>query len=98
MLFYIVRYRVHIHITYQPRQRSRRRTAETPRPDPQASTSGKPADAGRQRQAAELVSALVNLGARKPEARAAVEQAMSAGPASFDQLLRRAIAATQVPA
>lgn len=94
MLFYVIRFRVHIHITYTPaahktpRRPAAARTETAARPQP-AAMADSAADTIK-----DLTSAIANLGVSKKVARAAAVRA--AAPASgqvrtFDEMLRRAI-------
>src|ERR1035441_4632631 len=95
MLFYIVRYRVHLHV------RSRRHSRRAQRSRSIASGVGQvaPVDSGEAAGVArDLESALVNLGATKKEARERTAYAIAAGPApDFDTLILRAMQANGEP-
>ena len=94
MLFYIVRYRIHLHVEYTP-IRSRRHSRRAQASRSLASEVGQvaPVDSGEAAGVArDLESALVNLGATKKEARERTAYAIAAGPApDFDTLILRAM-------
>jgi hypothetical protein len=102
MLFYVMRYRIHLHIEYQPR-RNRRTTIHGTRrhrfgscpsiqePEGAAVDSGEAA-AAKLKVFQDLQSALVNLGASKAEARERATVAIAQAPdADFDALILRAM-------
>ena len=104
MLFYIVRYRIHLHVEYKPRKRARRhdggmgdcKLKRFEVPDAYASASGQvaPVDSGEAAGVArDLESALVNLGASSKEARERASAAIAQGPGDFDALILRAMQA-----
>lgn len=114
VLFFVLKYRVHIHVTYAPRI-DRRAVRDLRWPRPAVSSHGDHQDTmarvarmgkkpvaespiGRSAPLAiataahsDIVSALVNLGCSKSEAREAAKRAVEQGPAEFESLLRRAI-------
>lgn len=94
VLYFVLRYRVHVNITYQATNRQ----ASVRRPVPvdnilrkRAGYSSVPVVASGNGIYRDLQSALVGLGCSKPAAKIAADKAVSAGPADFDVLLRRAI-------
>lgn len=97
ILFYVIRYRVHVHVTYTAPAGRRPRHHRSPKPasgsaiartvEPTRSTAAKSSEASSL-----ISSALVNLGAKPRDARAAAERAIQANPAApFETLLRKAI-------
>ena len=97
MLFYIVRYRIHLHVEYTPlrSRRHARRRFQAP-----AMETGRvaPVDSGEASGVArDLESALVNLGASKEEARQRTACAIAQGPGDFDALILRAMQAGGEP-
>ena len=90
MLFFILRYRIHVHIEYTPRH-SRRRGSSS------AGISRPPRVAGKlpgeecTPVTRDLISALVNLGAKKKEAQERAAAAIAEGPGDFDALILRAM-------
>lgn len=84
MLFYMVRYRVHVHIEYTPRP------AHAGRPRRPARRPAPIASGPAPELIEDLTSALVNLGAKPARARAIAEREARAG-GSFEECLRRAV-------
>ena len=82
MLFYIIRYRIHVHVEYTPRHRRAR-----------AKAADKNLGGGLSTVARDLESALVNLGASRKEAQERTAAALAQGPADFDTLCFRAMQA-----
>ena len=74
----VIRYRVHVHVEIAGGARRKRK--------PRATGIRAVGDPNR-----DLVSALVNLGCSKVQAKAAVARAVSQGPGEFEELLRRSI-------
>ena len=100
ILFFVLRYRVHLHLEYAPRTRKNRRMrAQTAtvvsrsgkNPPQEARQQTEPSWTAPTQMVTDLESALVNLGASKPEARKRATAAMAQGPAGFDALLFRAM-------
>lgn len=103
ILFFILKYRVHVHVTYTPTSsrvtaRKGRRAEEATGTDartrhgpalPQAMT--RPAKDPGSIVWGDITSALVNLGAPKAKAQAAAQKAVRQFPDSFDDQLRAAI-------
>ena len=87
ILYFVLRYRVHLHIEYTPCghkcKRHRRRQTFPSASDAVPSTLFE-----LQR---DLESALKNLGANKEEARQRAAQALAQGPGDFDALILRAM-------
>jgi hypothetical protein len=98
MLFYIVRYRIHLHVEYSPlrsRRHARRARFQGPATEPGRVA---PVDSGEASGVArDLESALVNLGASKEEARQRTACAIAQGPGDFDALILRAMQAGGEP-
>ena len=93
ILFFILRYHVHLHIEYQPRQRSRRNPRRvTPVPAPIVEST--PVSA---KIRADLESALRNMGCTEKEAKERAGQAIADGPGDFDALILRAMRASTSP-
>ena len=101
ILFFVLRYRVHLHLEYAPRTRKNRRMLcadshrgkpirEEPTPE-EARQQTEPSWTAPAQMVTDLESALVNLGASKPEARKRATAAMAQGPAGVDALLFRAM-------
>jgi hypothetical protein len=91
MLFYVVKYRIHIHVTYQRPAASTRRRPPEPPPAAQA-----PRPAGTTTiTAVDLAATLVGLGMSKTEAKRAAARAIRRGAATDDQLIRIAIQEAQ---
>ena len=83
----VVRYRVHVIVVVQPRPaKAALRVASRP-----SERRRKDSDFRTCEQAPEIATALVNLGCKPKEARAAVERACASGATDFDTLLRIAI-------
>lgn len=77
ILFYIVKYRIHIYATYELRERTPKKQKPVPREIPDTE---------------ELVQTLVNLGAKPKIAQGAAIRAIENSPnQDFDQVLRLAI-------
>lgn len=113
VLFFVLKYRVHIHVNIETSGKRRgsphHRAKPGNAPAGQAAIHALPgsdsgsADGPRKRQSqpdsiagsrpptADIISALVNLGCSKSEARAAAKRAVEQGPGAFEDLLRRAI-------
>ena len=88
ILYFVLRYRVHLHIEYTPcghkcKRHRRRQTF------PSASER-RPVNPFWELQR-DLESALKNLGANKEEARQRAAQALAQGPGDFDALILRAM-------
>jgi hypothetical protein len=93
MLFYVIRYRIHVTVSYTL-HRSRRA------PRSIASRAGQvaPVDSGEDADVTrDLESALINLGASGKEARERASAAIAQGPGDFDALLLRAMQAGGEP-
>ena len=91
MLFYIVRYRIHLHVEYKPRHR---RASKASRSIASGVGQVAPVDSGEAAGVArDLESALVNLGASSKEARERAAAAIAQGPGDFDALILRAMQA-----
>ena len=104
MLFFILRYRVHLHLEYTPRSSKRRhhrihpervtirgtKPASVP-PAENLSAIEQLAARGIKR---DLESALENLGAGTEEAKARAAAAIAQGPGDFDALILRAMQST----
>jgi len=97
MLFYVIRYRIHVHIEY-----TEARSSGSHRRNRRASTSSSPvltaSGTGIKGQEAvspallkDLESALRNLGCSATEAKSRTAYAAQEGPADFDSLLFRAM-------
>jgi hypothetical protein len=95
MLFYIVRYRIHLHVEYTPiRSRRHSRRAQASRSIASGVGRVAPVDSGEAAGVAQdLQSALVNLGASSKEARERASAAIAQGPGDFDALILRAMQA-----
>ena len=85
--------RVHVHLTVEltgspkrPRSKPAGVRGSGPQSVPEVQTASAE-DCSKQ----DCISALVNLGCDRKQARSAVERACSKGPAEFDELLKRAI-------
>lgn len=94
MLFYIVRYRIHLHVEYTPLKHKRGRKhsrSTTPPSEPGRVAAENPG--GGSAVARDLESALVNLGASRKEAQERTAAALAQGPADFDTLCFRAMQA-----
>ena len=91
MLFYIIRYRIHVHVEYTPRHRRARAKVRLDWSERRA--ADKNLGGGLSTVARDLESALMNLGASKKEARERTAVAMAQGPADFDTLIFRAMQA-----
>ena len=94
MLFYVIRYRIHVTTSYTPRVRSRRVSRSV------ASGVGRvaPVDSGEDAGVTrDLESALINLGASGKEARERAAAAIAQGPGDFDALILRAMQAGGEP-
>ena len=91
MLFYVIKYRIHLHVEYAKRSGRGGRKA---RQEQSARRSGQQgvasADSPLEK---DLISALENLGASKEEARARAAEAVAQGPGDFDALILRAMQA-----
>jgi hypothetical protein len=89
ILYFVLKYRIHLHVEYSPRKahRAHRRGVAPSTP------SEAPASPVSVQMLADLESALVNLGASKPEARTRAAAAIAQGPGDFDALILRAMQA-----
>ena len=95
MLFYIVRYRIHVRVEYTP-LKGNRRGRKNSRSNPPMETSRVAAgESGEVAPAVarDLESALINLGASKKEAQERTAAAIAQGAADFDTLCFRAMQA-----
>jgi hypothetical protein len=93
MLFYVIRYRIHVTVSYTPR-RSRRVSRSIASGVGQVAPVDSGEDAGVTR---DLESALINLGASGKEARERASAAIAQGPGDFDALILRAMQAGGEP-
>jgi hypothetical protein len=92
ILFFVLRYRVHLHVEYTPRKRSGRNPHR--RPSPRLVVPGKGTDETVSPQVLrDLESALKNLGASPKEAKERVSAAIEQGVGDVDLLLLRALQA-----
>jgi hypothetical protein len=100
MLFYVVRYRIHLHVEYTPiRSRRHARRAQASRSPASRVGQVTPFVSGEADGVArDLESALVNLGASSKEARERASAAIAQGPGDFDTLILRAMQAGGDPA
>ena len=95
MLFFILRYRIHVHVEYTP-IRSRRNPSRVGSRRSNASDAGRATVAVSPEVAAvarDLESALTNLGASSKEAQERAAAAIAQGPGDFDALILRAMQA-----
>jgi hypothetical protein len=96
ILFWVVRYRIHLHCEYTPRMRKHRHSRRGSS-SPVTSIQGKRTVGGNSGEVppavlADLESALQNLGCDKKEAKArAAFAAAQPGPQNFDALLYKAM-------
>ena len=104
ILYFILRYRVHLHLEYTPRTRKHRRVRAQAatvtgrsgkNPPQQARQQTEPSWTAPAQTVKDLESALENLGATKTEARERARKAISQGQAGFDALLFRAMQGKQ---
>lgn len=100
MLFYVIRYRIHLHVEYRPRHNRRQKACDGAAQRHSrfiASKAGRvaPVDSGEASGVArDLESALINLGASSKEAKERTAAAIAQGPArDFDTLILRAMQA-----
>ena len=94
MLFYVVRYRIHVHVEYTPRHRRARAKGSARFASEPKRAADKNLGGGLSTVARDLESALMNLGASKKEARQRAAVAMAQGPTQdFDALILRAMQA-----
>lgn len=90
VLYFVLRYRVHIHVEYTPKAGTRRNVAGTSASKARVRASGE-VPPRVNLQEAELISALVNLGTSKPRAKEAAGRALFHQDLEFETALRRAI-------
>ena len=96
ILYFVLRYRVHLHLEYRPRTSGRVRMRRNPNPRPvEAPVRSDAAWTAPAQTVKDLESALENLGATKTEARERARKAISQGQAGFDALLFRAMQGKQ---
>lgn len=93
MLFYVVRYRIHVHVEYTPRHRRARAKGSARFASEPKRAADKNLGGGLSTVARDLESALVNLGASRKEAQERTAAALAQGPADFDTLCFRAMQA-----
>lgn len=98
ILFFVVRYRIHLHVEYRPRQRKHvhkfHRTAEPRLVVPGKGKAGEVSgEAFPPQTLRDLESALRNLGASPKEAHQRATAALAQGPGDFDALMLRALQA-----
>lgn len=94
ILIFILKYRVHIHVNIDSRPtRSQRAVVRIPAKVGAAAINARARAIrkGPDSPCDEIASALVNLGCKPAEARAAAKRAVDQGPGEFEEILRRAI-------
>jgi len=91
ILWYVVRYRIHIHVTYQPRKGGDARCPQTGSNLDRASVRrGQQNSAGPSEIFEDPYSALTNQGVSKSKARG-IATRLASEPAEFETLLRKAL-------